>query len=856
MTRAEAKRFAGELGASHFDATIPVSTRCCTRLRESVRRGPRERGRGKTCRRQERARHDGQSRRQSREAQWQEGGRGQEGRQIDQRSGLPEKRGAADTAGAGADAADVRRRDRAGQERDRGAAQGRRQQGDRRRGVISDPAARKLVEWIILRSDHNGANSKRFLAFIAANPNWPNLAMFRRRAEAMLWVENVKPAQVLAFFDGSPPQSGMGRLVLARALTAQGDTETASALVRETWRNDSLSADVEKQVLERYSEFLTRADHKARMEKRLAALDHEDALRAARRLGAADLAIAQARIALTRKAGNTKKLLDAVPAEARRDPGYLFARAHVLRHDGKLDEAAQVLLSAPRDLAQVHDGEEWWIERRVMSRKLLDLGDARSAYQVVADAAEPTKENSRVERHFMAGWIALRYLDDPATATTHFARIQDVSRHPTSLARVALLARPRGGSARTGRIRRAPSTRRRRALRPPITASSRARNSGFRRSRWQPPPATPDKHAEAERLELVRALEILYALNERPLVIALMSGLGNTLDDVGTLSALGELAEQYHDARGMLHLGKAALARGLPLDYYAFPTVGVPRYSPIGPDIERAMLFAIIRQESAFDPSDWSSAQAMGLMQVTPEAGRDTCKRFSCSYDVKRLRHDSPYNLQVGAAELAGLMQDYRGNYILVFAGYNAGRGRVQEWIATLRRSARPEGRSHRLGRAHPVHGNPQLRAAGDGEPAGLSHALRQRCAAHHRRRPAARRRRALAAAIAGASRKCTGHSPAFPGKRSDVRVRHCTHFALVLAPRRAPATAERELRPRRYCCRTSTEAPRPGPVHRPARRAHGQAVPGRFAGNWCTAVPAPPNRASRAQRAWRSFEP
>ena len=83
--------------------------------------------------------------------------------------------------------------------------------------AISDPAARKLVEWIILRSDHNGANSKRFLAFIAANPNWPNLAMFRRRAEAMLWVEHVKPAQALAFFDGSPPQSGMGRLVLARA---------------------------------------------------------------------------------------------------------------------------------------------------------------------------------------------------------------------------------------------------------------------------------------------------------------------------------------------------------------------------------------------------------------------------------------------------------------------------------------------------------------------------------------------------------------------------------------------------------------------------------------------------------------
>src|SRR5258708_13836190 len=161
-----------------------------------------------------------------------------------------------------------------------------------------------------------------------------------------------------------------------------------------------------------------------------------------------------------------------------------------------------------------------------------------------------------------------------------------------------------------------------------------------------PPPPKPDKEAEAQRLELVRALEILSAINERQLVITLMASIGESVNDPGTLSALGELAEQYEDARGMLHMGKGALARGLPLDYYAFPTVGVPRYSPIASNIENAMLFAIIRQESAFDPSDWSQAQAMGLMQVTPEAGKDTCKRFGCTYNFNRLRPASPYTLQ------------------------------------------------------------------------------------------------------------------------------------------------------------------------------------------------------------------
>ena len=546
---------------------------------------------------------------------------------------------------------------------------------------ISDPVARKLVEWIILRSDHNGADSARYTAFMAANPSWPSLGAFRRRAEAMLWVENAKPARVMSFFDGSSPQSAMGRLVLARALMAQGDTEGAKALVRDAWRNDPIPADVEKQVLERYSDFLSRADHKARMEKRLFAADKDSAMRAARRLGGADLAIAQLRLALGNKGGNAKKLLDAVPEEARRDPGYLFARAYLLRHDEKIAEAAQVLLSAPTDLAQVHDGEEWWVERRIMARKLLDLGDARSAYRVVAEAAEPTKENSRVERNFMAGWIALRFLDDPAAAATHFARIQEVSSHPTSQARSHYwLGRTAEALHRRDQAR---------AEYQAAANSSAAYYGQLARARLglaalalAPPPATPDKRAEIERLELVRALEILYALKETALVIPLMADLGGKLDDVGALSALGELAEQQHDARGMLHLGKAALARGLPLDYYAFPAVGVPRYSPIGPGIDNAMLFAIIRQESAFNPADWSAAQAMGLMQVTPIAAKDTCKRFSCSYDVKRLKNDMPYNLQIGAAELGGVMQDYRGNYMLAFAAYNAGRGRVQEWIA------------------------------------------------------------------------------------------------------------------------------------------------------------------------------
>ena len=69
-------------------------------------------------------------------------------------------------------------------------------------------------------------------------------------------------------------------------------------------------------------------------------------------------------------------------------------------------------------------------------------------------------------------------------------------------------------------------------------------------------------------------------------------------------------------------------------------------------------------------------------MQVTPVAAKDTCKRYKCTFDVKRLKSDSAYNLQIGSAELGGVLGDYRGSYILTFAAYNAGRGSVRDWLA------------------------------------------------------------------------------------------------------------------------------------------------------------------------------
>ena len=555
------------------------------------------------------------------------------------------------------------------------ARRGRSQDANDIESRIEDPTARKLVEWAILRSDNNDATFARYRAFVAANPHWPHALMFRRRAEGMLWQEGADLATIRGF-SGNSPASTKGAFALARALLATGDHAAAQPLIRGPWISEQLSPDLEEQALQTFGGLITPADEKARMARRLYARDNAAGLRAAHRLGGSEPAIAKAWIAANEKSNNAKSLIESLPASALRDPGILFARIHVLRHADKIAEAAELMMAAPKDAAAVQDSDEWWVERRLLARKLLDLNQANAAYQIARDAATPFKENYRVESQFTAGWIALRFLNNPSVAAQHFTRIAQTTNNPIALAR-ANYWRGRAAEA-MNRSHEAHGFYQEAARYNTAYYGQLARaRLGLPEIVVSPP---PDRHA-ATRSEVARAVEILYAANERDLVVSIAADLGDHGQDMAAMAGVAEVISRNQDARALLLLGKEALGRGYPFDHYAFPTFGLPRYSAIGPEVGREIVYAIARQESAFNPRDRSSANAIGLMQVTPSAGREMARKFNVSYDERRLINDQVYNMQLGAAELGDVIEGYRGSYILAFAGYNAGRGRVKEWI-------------------------------------------------------------------------------------------------------------------------------------------------------------------------------
>ena len=559
------------------------------------------------------------------------------------------------------------------------ARKGKTEDASAARDRIADSVGRKLADWFMLRHSESTANFKRYAGFLAANPDWPSRTLLRRRAEARLWQEKSDAATVHAF-TMDRPISAKGKFALARVLLAEGDTDRAARLVREAWRTDELSERSEEDSYEAFRDLLTAADHRARMDKRLGAKDYAAARRAAKRLGEDELAIVKACAAVTGKASKAKDYLDDVAADARRDLGYVLCRAQWHLQKDRIDDAAEVILAAAPETMAAQDTDAWWRERRLLARKLLDQGKFKTAYDMVRTAAVPEKEVYRVDYHFMCGWIALRFLGDPRAALVHFAAIDEGSANPIALSR-AHYWRGRAAEA-MGAIADARMSYRAAARYPTAYYGQLARaRLGLDRIELRPPSpvlAAADTPASDER---VRAAEMLYGIGERDVVFYYAEDFAKESTDVAALEALGELAGRRGDARVMLEVGKTALARGLALDHYAFPTIGIPEHKQVAPKIETSVIYSVARTESSFDQRDKSPANAVGLMQVTPEAGRDTAKRFGLTYDWDKMVSDPVYNTQMGAAELSALLSEYRGNQIMTFAGYNAGRGRVREWV-------------------------------------------------------------------------------------------------------------------------------------------------------------------------------
>jgi soluble lytic murein transglycosylase len=551
---------------------------------------------------------------------------------------------------------------------------------------IKDSAARKLATWFEYRNGDYDASAEAIEEFRLANPQWPGQEELRERAEIALFLADASPERVRAFFGQGVPLTGAGKAALAAAFLKENNEPAARDLVISAWRNHQLNLAVEKKILDRYGSMLTNADHQARIDKLLfpdSKASAEIAFRTSKLLPAAEQKKVAARIAVVKRGANAGKLLDAIPASATNgDFGLLYNRIQWLRRKDRDEEAWKMLLDVPDEPDRLIDLEGWWTERRLNCRIALNSGRPRIAYDIAAKHG-PISGDAYIEAEFLAGWIALRFLGEPEAALGHFLALRAAAKGSKNIAlaeywlgRTALALGDNGGAVVHFHAA---------AKYPQYFYGQLGRQAlDAKPANLAVTPTPKPTEAEIQSFlanDAVRAIGVARAAGMNGVTPQFFLALSRKLTNPGEVVLLAEFAKLAENPQIALRLAKIAFNRDLPVGDYALPVGVIPQYKSLLSDrVDPALVHALSRQESEFNAKAKSPVGAAGLMQLMPGTARMVAKQYKVKYSPSELTNPT-YNAQLGEAHLRDLIDSYRGSYFLALAAYNAGGGRVAEWM-------------------------------------------------------------------------------------------------------------------------------------------------------------------------------
>jgi soluble lytic murein transglycosylase len=537
-----------------------------------------------------------------------------------------------------------------------------------------DTLDRHVLSWAIALSGNPEVSSSEIAAARRVLAHWPGDEALEANRERALYREKPDPQTAIRDLGGRTPATAQGIKLLVRAYLATGDDDKARAVLAPFWRTQRLEASDETSIMKEFGTLIPTADHRYRMERMFYGERVKSAMRVAPLAQTQELADAWA--AVLRNDRTAGKLLDAVPG-AQRSAGYAYLKAKYLRRKKDFKGAAHAMLEAPTDAAAFADPDEWWVERRVLARELVDRGDIRTAYELVA-AHSGGKIGSIVDAEFHAGWYALRGLNDPELAAPHFASMAKVADGPIGMSRAYYwLGRTAEASGSGDAIAYYKQAARYGTAFYGQLAAARLGLQTI--SIDDPSPDEADLKNFGSR-EAVRAIRRLEQAGYEARADILYRTLAEQLHSPGELALLAALAEARGDHFLALRVGKIAGNRGLAIGALSHPVGAIPTSADIS-GTGKALAYAVARQESEFKVGAVSGAGALGLLQLLPGTARDMAKKNGLPYARERLTTDAGYNATLGSAFLSDQLGRFDGSYVLTFVAYNAGPRRAQQWV-------------------------------------------------------------------------------------------------------------------------------------------------------------------------------
>lgn len=489
--------------------------------------------------------------------------------------------------------------------------------------------------------------------------------------------------QILDFMDKHDDYPEMDRLALraAEAFLLQGYSRSDEDRWRSVtgnrqelfgygWVEGSYTADEQQRLMDKYAAKLNREFYEARADRLL--WDNQatraSALLSHTRQSFRD--IARARIAYITRARNKSSMLNRLSSKQRRHPALLYSRAVYHKKRRQHKSAESMLKQLP---SAVPYGKKWWPLWKYYAREAVGERRYRDAYNILKPIKK-VEHGTMAQLFWLRGWIQLQFLNKPQAAYKDFYTFQKHVGTPISKTRGAFwagLAAEKNNNNSIARNWFAEAAKYPMTFYGQLGALKQSRAANLRISRERISKSAPSALRRQKTL-----LRRFAQYNQTYSLEAFLNNLAEKYNDDNEVMAIAEVARDIGAPHLAVRIGKNHFGTEKEwLQPVSHPIPSLPK----GLAIEPALVLAITRQESEFNPKAKSSADARGLMQLLPSTARNVARKHGITHSTAMLNNPK-HNMKLGSYYLAGLVEQFDGHYPLAIAGYNAGPGRVVQW--------------------------------------------------------------------------------------------------------------------------------------------------------------------------------
>lgn len=539
----------------------------------------------------------------------------------------------------------------------------------------ANEAQLQLAQWDFLTDPNSPAVFDDYARFILAHPDWPKMSQLRKAAE-----ERSTPESTLtkAYFSVNPPETTNGLINYLTTLQDDHGRALQRQIIRTTWKEKLRTLDDQHLFLETLSNTISQQE----IFERASQLIWEDNLALAKDLFSYltphQLALLSARSALRQNTQTAESTLQNVPVSFMTEPGLVLDRVRWLNRNNRKQEAANLLYN----YANVSSGvaKDWWRQREDLARWAIENNQAELGYALAAQHGFSSNDNSTQynDAEWLAGWIALRFLNDPSRALSHFTNMRLTANAVISKARylywmgrtLQALGRQEEamkfyqagagyGTSFYGQLA---------AIERYVTVNISVP--------YIAAPSLQDQKYFAN-LPLVQAVVEADRENDEKKVKLFFNAMLETVQTQTQAALATQLAEKLHRRDLAVWASKISGRLGFVVGREGYPklTGSIPQQ----PDLP--IIHAFVRQESSFDTEAQSPAGALGLMQLMPETAQRTAKKMGIKITSAQLISNPLTNVKIGSYLLSDLLDKNENSLVYAAIGYNAGPARINQWI-------------------------------------------------------------------------------------------------------------------------------------------------------------------------------